>query len=317
MIDQNEMKLMGIFMPFVTQELLQSISSEQRFVHYTSAPVAMSIIRKREIWMRKTSCMNDYMEVRHGLDLLIENWNNDNGKRLQAFLEEHHSGIIKEIADLFDGWQRDMEFSTYITCVSKHHEHEDSIGRLSMWRAYGGNSGVALVIKGSPFFRTGNTINVFSTPVAYVDREGFSAEFIRLVNGILDNADVVLSLDREAIKGHVFNFLHFAALGSKHPGFREEEEWRIICSPKMHPSKFVNKSIEVVRGEPQTVYKLPLRNNEEQGVDWIDMDDILDRVIIGPSVNGHAVYEAFVDLLEEERIANPKDRVFYSDIPLR
>ncbi|MEP1199711.1 DUF2971 domain-containing protein [Tateyamaria sp.] len=317
MIDPQEIQLMSIFMPFATRELLQAVGSEQRFVHYTSAPVAMSIIQKREIWMRKISCMNDYREVRHGLDLLIDNWKADNGKKLQAFLNEHHPGIVTEITDLFDGWQRDMEFSTYITCVSKHHEHEDRLGRLSMWRAYGGNAGVALVVKGSSFFRTDNTIGVFSTPVAYVDGEGFSAEFARVVNGIVDNADVVLSLGRERIKGSVFNFLHFAALGSKHPGFREEEEWRIICSPKMHPSKFINKSIEVVSGEPQTVYKLPLRINEEHGVDWLELDDILDRVIIGPSVNGHAVYEAFVDLLGEEGISNPEDRVFYSDIPLR
>lgn len=317
MLDPNEIRLMNIFNPFATQELLQASDNEQRFVHYTSAPVAMSIIRKREIWMRKISSMNDYTEVRHGADLLMDNWTNDYGIMLRAFLEQHHSGIVEEIATMFDGWRSDMELNTYITCVSKHHQHEDETGRLSMWRAYGGDSGVALVVKGSPFFRTENTLNVFSTPVAYVDGEGFSEKFVKVVTGIMDNAKVVQSMERAEIKNRVFNFLYFSTLGSKHPGFREEEEWRITYSPRMHPSKFVNKNIEIVKGEPQRVYKLPLRNNAEQGVDWIDLDDILDRVIIGPSVNGYAVYEAFVDMLEEEGITNPKDRVFRSDIPLR
>lgn len=317
MIDPKELQLMNIFMPYATKELVDAVQLDQRFVHYTSAPVALSIIKKREIWMRKVSCMNDYMEIRHGIDLLIENWNNDHGRKLQTFLDENYPGIVKEITDLFDGWQRDMQFSTYITCVSKHHEDEDQIGRLSMWRAYGGNSGVALVIKGSPFFRTESVINVFSTPVAYVDKNGFATEFSRTVEGILKNANVVIDLGREAIRAYVFNFLHFAALGSKHPGFREEEEWRVIYAPKMYTSDFVEKGIEVIRDEPQTVYKLPLTNNDKLGIDSIDLDDILDRVIIGPSENGHAVYEAFVDLLDDEGISNPGGRVFYSDIPLR
>ncbi|MGB7433634.1 MAG: DUF2971 domain-containing protein [Ahrensia sp.] len=317
MLDPNEIKLMKIFNPFATRELLRAVSSEQRFVHYTSASVAMNIIQRREIWMRKISCMNDYMEVRHGTNLLIENWNNKNGKTLKEFLEKKHLGIVTEIADMFDNWLHDIQYNTYISCISKHHESEDKIGRLSMWRAYGGNSGVALVIKGSPFFRTENTINVFSTPIAYVDGEGFSEEFAGVVASIVDNDEFVSSLERNTVKNSVFNILHFTALGSKHPGFREEQEWRVIHSPQMHPSNFVKKGREVIQGEPQTVYKLPLRNNQEHSVDWIDVDDILDRVIIGPSVNGYAVYEAFVDMMEEEGITNPENRVFLSDIPLR
>lgn len=39
-----------------------------RFVHYTTAEVAVSIIKNRGIWMRNAFVMNDYSEVRYGMD---------------------------------------------------------------------------------------------------------------------------------------------------------------------------------------------------------------------------------------------------------
>lgn len=38
----------------------------RRFVHYTSANGAASIIREQEVWLRNSSVMNDYSEVAHG-----------------------------------------------------------------------------------------------------------------------------------------------------------------------------------------------------------------------------------------------------------
>src|SRR5215469_16282671 len=72
-------RLEQIFMPYAHRqraELLQkqgataSRETAFRFAHYTSAEAALNIINTKRIWMRNTSCMVDYSEVRHGYDLL-------------------------------------------------------------------------------------------------------------------------------------------------------------------------------------------------------------------------------------------------------
>ena len=48
------------------QRMAKAKADGRRFVHYTSAPAAISIIEKQEIWLRNSAAMNDYSEVQHG-----------------------------------------------------------------------------------------------------------------------------------------------------------------------------------------------------------------------------------------------------------
>jgi hypothetical protein len=41
-----------------------------RFVHYTTAEAALSIITGKRMWMRNAMSMVDYREVQHGFDIL-------------------------------------------------------------------------------------------------------------------------------------------------------------------------------------------------------------------------------------------------------
>jgi len=49
----------------------------------------------------------------------------------------------------------------------------------------------------------------------------------------------------------------FRIISSKHPGFREEQEWRVVYLPKMKPSPDLKKEIISIHGEIQPVYKFP------------------------------------------------------------
>src|ERR1039458_4464080 len=78
---QLAFQLESIFMPQAKRQrdaahtrLKESgIGDEQlRFVHYTSAEAALKIIRSKRLWMRNTTCMSDYREVRHGYDILYK-----------------------------------------------------------------------------------------------------------------------------------------------------------------------------------------------------------------------------------------------------
>lgn len=105
----------------------------------------MNILRTKEVWMRESSCMNDFMEVEHGLNCVIAAYAADE-KAFKRALDSVHPNIIEEIEKLFDAWIPHLRSDTYLTCVSEHDAREDTFGRLSMWRAYGDQNGVALVL---------------------------------------------------------------------------------------------------------------------------------------------------------------------------
>lgn len=317
MLYEQELTKAAIFQPYAVENLMRAYNSQQRFVHYTTAENAMKILTNREIWLRKPICMNDYSEVQHGLECLYSAWNSEAGNKLKIFLENTKKGMVEKVQDLFNHWTHDIEYQSYVACVSEHQNHEEKNGRLSMWRAYGGKSGIALVINGKPFFRTESQLNVFSTPVAYQNAEQFQNSFEAICHGIISAENLIQMMPPEEIQNRLFSMMCFAALGTKHPGFEEEKEWRIICAPNIWQASTVKKSIEIINQEPQAVYKLPLQNNPEIGVDWLEIDQILDRIIIGPTENSFIVYEAMVETLSEIGVQNAEHRIAVSDIPLR
>jgi hypothetical protein len=79
----------------------------------------------------------------------------------------------------------------------------------------------------------------------------------------------------------------------------------------------LRRDVEVVRGIPQPVYKIPLKNIPEEGFTGATIPELLDRVIIGPTDHSFAAYEAFVSLLNEAGVENANTKVFTSHIPLR
>lgn len=128
----------------------------------------MRVIQGRSVWMRKTSCMNDFMEIDYGLDLLRAAYTEQN-ETIKATFDGMFSGFTKTLEERFNSWIPHFQRDTYIACLSEHDESENDTGRLSMWRAYGGDTGVAIVLNPGVFFRPTDAINAYTSPVAYSD----------------------------------------------------------------------------------------------------------------------------------------------------
>ena len=94
-------------------------------------------------------------------------------------------------------------------------------------------------------------------------------------------------------------------------------EWRVVYSPSMEESQHLKKEIRVIRGIPQPIYKIPLKDIPDEGLIGIEIPALLDRIIIGPSQYPQVMYEAFCDLLSEAGVKEPREKVFVSYIPLR
>jgi hypothetical protein len=103
----------------------------------------------------------------------------------------------------------------------------------------------------------------------------------------------------------------------KHKGFQEELEWRAIYTPKITQSPLMECSTEVIGGVPQLIYKIPLDKSVSPDLTGLDLANIFDRLIIGPSPFPVAMYEAFVDALAKAGVSDASGRVWNSNIPLR
>jgi hypothetical protein len=316
------MRLESIFMPYATrqrQKLYPNGASHARFVHYTSAEAALSIIKTKRIWMRNTTCMSDYREVQHGFEIL-NRFFSDESKRsvFVKALDECAPGAAQAAITLFDQWWNDIRFNTYLASISEHDPKEDLHGRLSMWRAFGGNVARVAIVFNVPWYAEGSlALNLMFSPVAYLTEAEAHAEVYAVVENIRNNCDFLRSIDRSVIVGTVFGMLIAGVLCLKHEGFHEEREWRVIYAPKRIASPLMESSTEIIGGVPQMVYKVPVDVTVSDTLRDLDMYRMFDRLVIGPSPYPWAMYEAFTAALMKVGIPDAEKRVFTSGIPIR
>jgi Protein of unknown function (DUF2971) len=318
----HETKLYEIFFPYAHEKQLAAKANNTRFVHYSSADAAMKMITNREVWMRKASCMNDFSEIDYGSLCLRAALRSAEGNRLVEVLERLFPGLCREVAQIFDHWLPWRLENTYLTCFSEHRSpDEDVLGRLSMWRAYGGGTGVAVVTTATPFLTESHALRAYTSPVGYFTEAQFRQRLADVVSRIEANEPFLQGIDREEVKIRLFNMYLYAATCTKHPGFKEELEWRIIHHPDLYPSPHLTKSIETIRGVPQLVFKIHLRNIPAEipieRLDGIEIPELVERVIIGPTQHPTVIREAFIMELSAAGVRDAARRVVISDIPLR
>ena len=313
-----QLQLFSIFFPHAlgAYQRLLSKKTPARFVQYTRAESAIKLIRSKRVWMRKAQWMNDYREIDHGWEGLLKAYRDTPaGKRFKAALDAAHDGVSKEITDNFDPWVQEYRLNTFVTSISEHEDDEDENGRLSMWRAYGGNSGVALVVKAAPFMTVSDELGAYSSPVAYFSEKQIE-EHMNLVASSIEKSHAFLKqTPKSDIIRNVHEAFRYGMICCKHPGFAEEREWRIVYNAQRDTKKVITPTVEFVNGIAQPVYSIPLK--AIPGYANLEIGEILDRVIIGPTQYPGALLEAFWAELEAAGVPNAHTKVIVSQIPLR
>ena len=193
-----------------------------------------------------------------------------------------------------------------------------------MWRGYGKSVGVAIVMNNEPFFSGDDDWNgIYTHHVEYQGDEGVKKQLDTIAENIKQNKDYVESLGADFVFDSIFIMLRLIMACTKHPGFKEEKEWRVIYSPEFDENTAITKEIEVINSTPQEVYKIPLKTDKNETDDKgkiktaILMSELIDRIIIGPAEHPVAVRNAFIALLKRANIPNAESKVFISQIPLR
>ena len=314
----NGIELAQIFFPYATEKHLEAWRTDNfRFAHYTSAESAFKILSNENVWLRNSSVMNDYMEIEHGLQLLGTTYAGPLGDQFKQLIGELYPMIPEQLADFHNGWQNSYRAETYMLSIGEHLSSEDENGRLSMWREYGRGTGVALVFKSEPFLTPSDAVGAYTSPVLYADQNEFDRQFKRLLDSLQSNRTILADLGEQAVFGRLFEAFRNAALTTKHSGFAEEREWRIVYAPEYEASPHIEPEHVVLGGYPQKIFKLPLKRFDGEPPIDATITSLFDRIIIGPTDQPMVIAQSFIDLLKQKGVADAEQRIQLSDISVR
>ncbi|MCA3693759.1 DUF2971 domain-containing protein [Aquidulcibacter sp.] len=310
-------EIFDLLLPY-SDERRTEFENGKRLAHYTSAAAAYQILTNQEVWLRNASMMNDFSEIQHGIDCLGAAWRSRGGKQLREMLDRIEPGLSERIARLFDSNSFILQQNTFIVSLSEHDDNEDDYGRLSMWRAYGGSSGVALILNPTAFLSDTDEMKVFSAPVLYKSEVQFVEWFQDWATAVGKAEKELKGLGAETINNWIFGVFRIFALSTKHPGFSEEKEWRVFHSPDYEgASPWVRSEIEIIKGIPQKIVKLKLFDDPNKSIMGVAPSRLVNRVIIGPCDYPLQVRDTIVAALEKAEVEDAANKVTISLIPLK
>lgn len=306
-------------------ELIPPLEQPQsKLVHYTSARTAHAILTAKDddercLWLRNATEMNDFSEVDYGLAMLRQAFSDSALERSfvearTAIVPDHFHNVFKAIGDEAGL----LKLNSYLLSLSAHSGSELDMGLLSMWRAYGGEANVCLVFNIDAFANEQDAYSVVMAPVDYRGLFGVREELERIRDAMIEHRDLLKRIDPHLVSFNMKYALDVMLLSTKHPGFAEEKEWRIIYRPPGPPHEpDVPSKIVCLDGIVQTVFYLPMKDIPEKSLFKANLNELLDGIIIGPTPNPSVVANAFTRLLGAAGIENPERRVRISGIPLR
>jgi Protein of unknown function (DUF2971) len=320
MITDDQISALFLTLAVDIDDLDFAIENRPLLAHYTSIDVLEKIMKTDEIWFSNPLFMNDLEEVRFGLQ---------QGARLflqseavtQACRTPSRANRIKNaFSHYYNQFDQEHAFDTYVFCLSEH-DPANTDGLLSMWRGYGGQgNGAALVFNTNFVTRTENTPLILTR--VYYQSADKRIEWLN--NKLTKWCEILTSASIPDDKLHVaaylfFYVIKFFALKSKHNGFLEEREWRIIYMPERDPQgvwkdKFKQHYLIGTRGvEPKLIYKIaPLDASQT----WT-FATILDKIILGPTLSSWLARRSIERMLETVGKTEFCQKVSASGIPLR
>lgn len=308
-----------LYQPFDCKDRLRK--DPPLLAHYTSVQVAEQIIKNQEIWLSHPFYMNDIEELRLGMQAGIEQF--PYYAQIAVMDQARTNILFQAFSHYVEHMAETTVTDTYILCLSEHRPG-DTDGTLSMWRSYANQGhGAAIVF---------NARNISEPPQAPLAIGkviyGTLKERITILNhGLNEWAITTLDAQLQDNQLHLaalgaFQFIKAFALMTKHVGFSEEAEWRIVYVPDLDPDGHLTGQLSYhisPRGvEPKLKFKIaPVQNGGAAGS--LSLASLVEFILLGPSIASPIAKAAFCRALVGtclEDLAR-QDRVFASTIPLR
>ncbi len=289
--------------------------------HYTSSTVLIKILENEEIWFSSPFLMNDYEELIFGVDLGLAILKDRIAIERQMLTDPQRANLLGTIQNIHSEFLSNRAREIFICCFSEHEPDSDD-GKLSMWRAYGGNGkGAALVFDARKMYSPEQKSPIQYAKVSYRTRIEREHDIHRLVDvffGFLRNTTITDQL-LSSSAAHIFlALLHLAAI-SKHKGFEGEAEWRFIYWRDFDPKNLLTKYLSYFDGpngvEPK--FKLKIQPDAGIGIDEFRLEEIVKKIIIGPSAHKQLAEDATRLMVAELGLPTLSSKIVVSSIPLR
>jgi hypothetical protein len=282
--------------------------------------VIESILSVDEIWFSNPLFMNDLQEMRFGLNLGSRIFSNTELLKQAGGTDARISILQQAFSQFYRNFDDEGAFDTYVFCLSEH-DKSNMDGLLSMWRGYGQHGdGAALVFDAAKLTMVPSSPLIIAK-VSYgsdEDRSRQLEELLRQWAGISEQIalpDEKLYLAASCALSVIKTF----ALTTKHRGFSEEAEWRVIYYPERDSTDALKQFLGYHIGERGIEPKLryPIGHIPNVSAPDLALDRLLHKIILGPSISSLLAKKGFQRMLESIKKPNLIARLHTSGIPLR
>ncbi len=256
--------------------------------HYTSVATLEKIVSTDQIWLSNPLYMNDLEELHFVMNAGAEDFKTSQHLIAVCNSRERHQFLVKKFNELFNNFDRNHVLDTYVMCLSEHTPGRND-GLLSMWRGYGANgNGVAIVFdtanlspnNDSPFVVGKVRYQSHPQRLEWIDKKLYE---LAAVLAKTERTDGDLSLAAH----HFIERLKLFALFTKHDGFSEEQEWRVVYMNERDPKALMKPMFGYAitnRGvEPKL--KLELSKVAQVLGSGVTLETLIDLIILGPSIS--------------------------------
>lgn len=270
--------------------------------HYTSIPTLEGIMANDELWFSNPLFMNDLDELRFGMNESAREIRQSQEIEKSCGSDERYKLFLEYFDQVFTEFSEEQAFDVYVLCLSRHGEKQDD-GLLSMWRGYGGNGNGAAIIFDAQKLNVNENSPFIASKVEYMstsERLKWIEKKCKDFSAILQAADVSNRQLKIAVDA-LFELMKLHSIFTKHNGFSEECEWRVVYmrKPDQHPQ--LDEMLHYAIGRNGVEPKLKLKIKPIDGITTNDfsLDKIVHKIILGPTVSSPLAILAVKRMLEK------------------
>ena len=263
-------------------------SKRPLLAHYTSISTLEKIVSTDQVWLSNPLYMNDLEELRFGMNAGADDFRSSAHLAHVCGSSEKHAFLVKRFDELFSNFDSHHVLDTYVMCFSEHTPGKND-GLLSMWRGYGANgNGVAIVFdtsklnpnEASPFIVGKVRYQSHPERIEWIDKK------LSELSQVLTQTDRTEE-DLSLAAYYFIERLKVFSLFTKHDGFSEEQEWRIVYMSERDPQGLMKSMFGYAITAQGVEPKLKLEFSKVAQIlsSGVTLDSLVDLIILGPSIS--------------------------------
>ena len=293
--------------------------SRPLLAHFTTIAVVEQILKNKEIWFSNPLFMNDHEEIRFGMLQGVEALIFSAELRDACKSVDDFDYLCDQVIGYRDNYAEAGAVDTFVFSLSIV-EEDDHDGLLSMWRGYGGNGGGAALVFDTKALTENQDSPLIVAPVEYlstVDRLTALKELVSKCGQLIKKYSVAKD-GLHLVAHHFLERLKIFSLFTKHVGFKEEKEWRVVYMPERDPDGVLKPLFGYHIGpsaiEPKL--KFPIGRGSQMIGGELEMNKLVHRIILGPTMSSPLARASFLKMLA---VCAPalSEKVVTSSIPYR